>query len=125
MKSGCREDDRRNKKISKFAKMPRRKINFEEDEYLTLEVKKFKCLYDKQCSAYKDKRAKCNAWSLVDTSLGIEEGNYYILNAYSGAWVLQLWLRRCMRLLLLFAFTMIIAHNLSTFCLVCVYYDHL
>ena len=63
--------------------MPRSKINLEEDEYLTLEVKKFKCLYDKQCSAYKDKRAKCNAWSLVDTSLGIEEGKYYILNAYS------------------------------------------
>ena len=59
--------------------MGRQTINIQEEEDLTLEVKKFLCLYDKRCVLYKDKRAKANAWRKVEESLGLEDGKHICL----------------------------------------------
>ena len=42
----------------RFEKIPRASVDYEEDEILSNKVKKFKCLYEKQCSSYKDERRK-------------------------------------------------------------------
>ena len=55
-------------------------INLFEEEELSEEVRKYPCLYDKANKAYKDKRAKKNAWSKIDSKLGLEEGNIILFS---------------------------------------------
>ena len=54
--------------------MGRKAVILKEDEELVLEVRKYPVLYDKANAAYKDKRAKSNAWKEIDRKLGYEEG---------------------------------------------------
>ena len=56
--------------------MGRRQVNFEEEESLALEIRKYLCLYDKKCVDYKNKRAKANAWTKIEEELGLEEGKH-------------------------------------------------
>ena len=58
--------------------MGKKKVNFQEDEDLSLEVKKYPILYDKKQPLYKDKRAAFNAWTKIEAELGLEEGNKFI-----------------------------------------------
>ena len=55
--------------------MGRKVINIGEEEDLANEVKKYLCLYSKNCSAYKDKRAKANAWTKVEETLLCNSSN--------------------------------------------------
>ena len=55
----------------------KQKVNLQEDEDLAIEVKKFVCLYDKTSTFYK--RAKANAWTKVEESLGLEEGKHVFI----------------------------------------------
>ena len=59
--------------------MGRSKIDNDEDECLAGKVKQFLYLYDKNCSFYKDKRAKVNSWAEVDKDLGLEDFYVFIL----------------------------------------------
>ena len=56
--------------------MGRRKVDVAEEGNLAEAVRKYKCLYDKTCTAYKDKRAKINAWKCVDDELGLEDSAF-------------------------------------------------
>ena len=51
------------------------KITIQEEEILSEEVRKCRCLYDKTDAGYKDKIRKINAWKKVEEDLGYEEGN--------------------------------------------------
>ena len=55
--------------------MGRNAVDLQEDERLAQTIYQFPCLWQKESKAYKDNRAKGNAWKKVEEDLGMEEGN--------------------------------------------------
>ena len=49
--------------------------NLQDDEKLVQEVQKYKCLYDKSVSAYKERDCEANAWVAVKMALNLSDGN--------------------------------------------------
>ena len=65
--------------------MPRA-ANMKEDEALAQEVEKYPCIYDKSDLGHKEKDRVNNAWTEIEKSLELEEGNAFDLcKAYSGS----------------------------------------
>ena len=54
--------------------MPRRSFDIMENEQLSIEIRKYPCLFDKSNAECKGKDRVKNAWKEIDNSLGIEEG---------------------------------------------------
>ena len=53
--------------------MPAQYFDIREDEQLSIEIRKYACLFDKSNAGYKAKDRIENAWKEIDNSLGIEE----------------------------------------------------
>ena len=49
--------------------MPKVTFDLQEDELLSVEVFKYKCLYDKTSKGYKEKDRVINAWKAVEEAL--------------------------------------------------------
>ena len=56
----------------------------EKDEFLSEEVRKYACFYDKSDKGYKERDRVRNAWKAVDESLGYEEGIYIMFIYFSS-----------------------------------------
>ena len=54
--------------------MPRQSFDIREDELLSIEVRKYTCLYDKSDPGYKEKDRVDNAWKCIDSALDVAEG---------------------------------------------------
>ena len=54
--------------------MPRRFFDIREDGRLSIEIRKYPCLFGKSNAGYKKKDRVGNAWEEIDNSLGTEEG---------------------------------------------------
>lgn len=74
--------ERRREKHCKDSIMPRQSFDIREDEQLSIEIRRYPCLYDKSNAGYKEKDRAENAWKEIDISLGIEEGNYFIISIF-------------------------------------------
>ena len=65
--------------------MGRQSVNFQVDESLAIEVRKYAVLYDKSCPQYNEKTPKSNAWKSVGEKLGLEDGEkIYLFHAFLG-----------------------------------------
>ena len=53
--------------------MPRLSFDIREDKKLSIEIRKYPCLFDKPNTGYKEKGQVENGWKEIDNSLGIEE----------------------------------------------------
>ena len=54
--------------------MLRQSFDIREDGQLSIEIRKYLCLFDKSNAGYKEKDRVEKAWKEIDNSLGIEEG---------------------------------------------------
>ena len=61
--------------------MPKPTFDLQDDERLSIEVHKYKCLYDKTSKGYKEKDRVINAWNAVEVALELAEGKAYKLTA--------------------------------------------
>ena len=61
--------------------MPRQSFDIREDKQLSIEIRKYPCLFAKSNAGYKEKDRVENVWKEIDNSLGIEEGITYVMIA--------------------------------------------
>lgn len=61
--------------------MPKPTFDLQDEERLSIEVHKYKCLYDKMSKGYKEKDRVINAWNAVEAALELAEGKSYKLIA--------------------------------------------
>ena len=50
------------------------KADLAADEALSIEVYKYKCIYDKNSNEYREKDRTANAWKAIETELKLSEG---------------------------------------------------
>ena len=63
--------------------MPRQSFDIREDEQLSIEIRKYPCLFDKSNAECKGKDRVKNTWKEIDNSLGIEVGyNVMIISIF-------------------------------------------
>lgn len=59
--------------------MPKLTFDLQDDELLSVEIQKYRCLYDKTSEGYKERDRVINAWNAVEAALELDTGKSYEL----------------------------------------------